>query len=230
MSVKVMTAVWKLQLSAFEKLLLLALADIADDEGRCYPAMRHLEEKCGMSESTVRRSLCHLEAAGHLQREYREGRSTLYHICRETSISQTPLSNRHPCPIDTPVSLTGGGVSLTPPEKKKTSSLDPSLTRHSGGRAKAESEEPPPPNLNVEAWHRWVQYRKTIRKPIHPASRLSAQRKLAGFGADQTAVVEQSIANGWQGLFALKDQPKRAEESRPRRLPPDAFEVARRGS
>ena len=32
----------------------------------------------------------------------------------------------------------------------------------------------------------------------------AAQRALAGFGADQSTVVEQSIANGWQGLFALK--------------------------
>jgi hypothetical protein len=43
---------------------------------------------------------------------------------------------------------------------------------------------------------------------------LAAQRKLAGFGAGQAAVVEQSIANGWQGLFPLKDQPKPKEEPR----------------
>ena len=30
--------------------------------------------------------------------------------------------------------------------------------------------------------------------------------KLAEFGEDQAEVVEQSIANGWQGLFALKNR------------------------
>src|SRR5690606_37355018 len=59
----------------------------------------------------------------------------------------------------------------------------------------------------MQAWERWAPYRREIRKPIKPASMLAAQRKLAGFGADQAAIVEQSIANGWQGLFPLKDDP-----------------------
>lgn len=76
---------------------------------------------------------------------------------------------------------------------------------------KSREESPLPPSggpicegLNLPAWSRWEGYRREIRKPIKPASLLAAQRKLAGFGADQTAVVEQSIANGWQGLFELK--------------------------
>lgn len=60
------------------------------------------------------------------------------------------------------------------------------------------------PGLNEKAWETWEAYRREIRKPIKPASMLAAQRKLAGFGAGQAAVVEQSIANGWQGIFPLK--------------------------
>ena len=59
--------------------------------------------------------------------------------------------------------------------------------------------------LNVSAWETWVDYRKQIRKPLKPASILAAQRKLAAFGCDQSAVVEQSIANGWTGIFQLKN-------------------------
>lgn len=82
------------------------------------------------------------------------------------------------------------------------------------------SSKPPPPPLAVPigldetAWARWVQYRRDIRKPIKPASMLAAQQKLAGFGPDQSAIVEQSIANGWQGLFEMKSivpaQPRRS--------------------
>lgn len=61
-----------------------------------------------------------------------------------------------------------------------------------------------PPGLDFTSWERWVAYRRQIRKPIKPASFSAAQEKLAEFGADQAAVVQQSIANGWQGLFALK--------------------------
>jgi hypothetical protein len=71
-----------------------------------------------------------------------------------------------------------------------------------------------PPGLDPAAWERFLAYRHAIRKPIKPASLLAAQRKLAGFGRDQAAVVEQSVANGWQGLFPL-DQPRPAAGPRP---------------
>lgn len=70
----------------------------------------------------------------------------------------------------------------------------------------------PPPNLDSLAWEKWIDYRKQVRKPLKPASIPAAQRQLAAFGSDQVAVVEQSIANGWQGLFPLKN-PK--PESKP---------------
>jgi hypothetical protein len=70
---------------------------------------------------------------------------------------------------------------------------------------KAREREPLPSGLDLQAWERWETYKREIRKPIKPASLLAAQRKLAGFGSDQAAVVEQSIAQGWTGLFALKE-------------------------
>jgi hypothetical protein len=60
------------------------------------------------------------------------------------------------------------------------------------------------PPLNEEAWLIWLDYRKQIRKPLFPVSHPLAQRKLQRFGDKQMAVVEQSIENGWQGLFPLK--------------------------
>jgi hypothetical protein len=58
--------------------------------------------------------------------------------------------------------------------------------------------------LDSAAWSRWQSYRTEIRKPLKPASIPAAQRALAAYGENQAAVVEQSIANGWQGLFELK--------------------------
>lgn len=71
--------------------------------------------------------------------------------------------------------------------------------------APTEPPPQPPAGLNPEAWERWVQYRKASRKPIKPASVLAAQRKLAGYGDHQAAVVEHSIANGYQGLWEPRD-------------------------
>ena len=58
--------------------------------------------------------------------------------------------------------------------------------------------------LDLEAWERWVAYRKAIRKPLKEISLHAAALKLAKYGADQSEVVSQSISNQWQGLFDLK--------------------------
>ena len=64
------------------------------------------------------------------------------------------------------------------------------------------------PGLDVSAWEQWVEYRRAIKKPIKPVSEEMAQKALAKFGPDQMAVVGQSIANSWQGLFPVKGEKK----------------------
>lgn len=58
--------------------------------------------------------------------------------------------------------------------------------------------------LDTSAWERWKAYRTAIRKPIKLASEHAMQMKLMKYGADQDAVVNQSISNQWQGLFDLQ--------------------------
>ena len=70
---------------------------------------------------------------------------------------------------------------------------------------RTEEETPAVAGLDLTAWTAWTVYRKQIGKPVKPASIPAAQRKLAAHGTSQAAVVEQSIANGWQGIFALKE-------------------------
>ena len=66
--------------------------------------------------------------------------------------------------------------------------------------------------LDEAAWERWVAFRKAIRKPIKEVSEHAAKLKLARYGDDQAAVVDQSISNGWQGLFDLKKAAPRPGE------------------
>jgi len=91
------------------------------------------------------------------------------------------------------------------------------------GKGSDGEEAAPPAGLDLGAWKRWADYRSEIRRPLKPVSIPAAQRELAAFGADQAAVVEQSVANGWQGLFALKARPPGAKSSRP---PPTDQEIA----
>lgn len=92
-------------------------------------------------------------------------------------------------------------------------------------REDAHAREPLPDGLDLESWNRWEAYRSSIRKPIKPASMLAAQRKLAGYGADQAVVVEHTIAQGYTGLW----EPKGAANGKPKltwKPPPDEPEAA----
>jgi helix-turn-helix protein len=64
MSVTAMAWAWRQRVSSTEKLILLALADHADDAGFCWPGQAGVGEKCGLARETVNRSLKRLEEAG----------------------------------------------------------------------------------------------------------------------------------------------------------------------
>lgn len=81
--------------------------------------------------------------------------------------------------------------------------------------------------LDEAAWERWVAYRKAIRKPIKEVSEHAMKLKLSRYGADQDAVVNQSISNQWQGLFELKKAAPRPGEKVEKTDKQKAAEVAR---
>jgi hypothetical protein len=66
MSLKVMTKAWGLKLSPTPKLVLMAIADEANDDGYCYPSHRHLAEKCSIDARSVRRMIGVLSASGYV--------------------------------------------------------------------------------------------------------------------------------------------------------------------
>jgi DNA-binding transcriptional ArsR family regulator len=55
---------WKQSQAGPRKLVLLALADSANDQGECSPAVRCLAHRCGMSDRNVQRHLRELERSG----------------------------------------------------------------------------------------------------------------------------------------------------------------------
>lgn len=69
-----MSEAWHINLPSSPKLLLMALADIANDVGVCWPSVRHLATKCSLSERAVRTYLADLERSGCLkiERRFRE--------------------------------------------------------------------------------------------------------------------------------------------------------------
>lgn len=81
---------------------------------------------------------------------------------------------------------------------------DNALSRQAEGEAEEGKSTVTVLGLDSQSWERWITYRRESGKPLKAASIPAAQRKLAAFGSRQSAVVEESIANGYQGLFAPK--------------------------
>ncbi len=57
------------------------------------------------------------------------------------------------------------------------------------------------------AWDNWIKYRKEIGKSIKPTTAKMQIQFLGGrAGPEIAAIINQSITNGWTGLFELKKQ------------------------
>jgi hypothetical protein len=102
MSIKVSNWAWQLKLKPGCKLVLLALADYANDDGICWPSQHALAEKCNMDRSTVInhiKTLCALDLvlkrASNNEKGYR--RNNQYHLNVEYLQSGENQSWENPC-------------------------------------------------------------------------------------------------------------------------------------
>lgn len=90
-----MTRVWSSEepTEANERLLLLAIADAANEEGICWPSVKALARKCGVQPHTARKNLARLVEQGFIERVERPGRSNVYRLripAPEDTRSPTP--------------------------------------------------------------------------------------------------------------------------------------------
>jgi hypothetical protein len=196
MSIKLMTLVWELDLSPGEKLVLLALADQANDEGRqCWPSVATIAHRSGQGERTVRRAFAELEKKGHLTRDHRDGNSTQYHVhpCQNgTPAKSAPL----PKTTKTPAKMAAKPPRTTKPKKDK-----PSLV----ARAKFVL----PANIPSEAWEGFEEMRRRIGKPLTDYARSLAVKRLDALAEDGWPpgdVLNHCTMNSYQGIFPPKDR------------------------
>jgi hypothetical protein len=98
MSIRVMSQVWEsTTLDPFERLVLLSLADHADDEGHCYPSIARLCRRTGMKERGVQNVIRRLEEKGCLTIAPNKGKrgTNLYTV---TPAPDAPPHSMHPAP------------------------------------------------------------------------------------------------------------------------------------
>lgn len=106
MSIHLMSAIFEGDLPSTKRLIMLSLADHADENGQCYPSISRLCERTGLAERTVQKNLRELEREGHLETLKSGGKkgSNLYIVHakprqRCTPSQMHPPSEMHPTPV-----------------------------------------------------------------------------------------------------------------------------------
>lgn len=115
-----MSAVWELDLPDSEKLVLLALADWAGDDGRCWPSVGQMAKKCSKGERTVQATLRALCAKGLLRREDRVGKGTIWTVDPRSGCTPAATAPVQPT-TETPAATAPNTLRTTNSQKDKPS-------------------------------------------------------------------------------------------------------------
>lgn len=75
MTIRAMNWAWGVDLPPAMKLVLLKLADRADDDGECWPGMKSVAKQCGVCERTLMRHIEKMESMGLLHKSKRKDES-----------------------------------------------------------------------------------------------------------------------------------------------------------
>lgn len=133
MSIKLMSLVWEdPDFDPYERLVMLSLADHANDDGLCYPSIARLCQRTGMKERGVQTVIKRLVEKGRITVTRGAGKrgSNLFTI-RSTPAPDAPPHRMHPAP-DAPNPRTGCGSTPAPDAPK------PSLNHQRTSRARGD--------------------------------------------------------------------------------------------
>lgn len=91
-----MSRVWDLPCESHtQKLVLLALADNANDQGKCWPSVSTIARKCQLSRRSVFREIIRLEKAKLLRSESGGGRKSNHYSLTITGDNLSPVTTCH---------------------------------------------------------------------------------------------------------------------------------------
>ena len=213
MSIRIMSAVWDINLAASEKIVLLALADAADDDGRCWPSIATIGRKASKSPRTVQSCIQALIEAGHLSRREVVGRGCYYTVHprkTRTPANSAPRKTRTPPPQNshpTPANSAGD------PRKSRTQTIknhkEPSLNRITSPKRQKADETlvfPCPHWCEKSLWNDFMANRKAKKlTSTDTAYRnvIANLETLHGIHPDKTLteIFTAIVARGWGGIY-----------------------------
>lgn len=192
-----MTDVWAIDLPDSQKIVLLALADCANDEGHCWPSMATLSKKCSKGERTVQGVIKDLVKAGHLTRKEVLGKGCNYYVHPRRDCAPAEAA---------PPQGTAQTPAASADKPSRTIIVDKAKALPT---ASAKSEKPKwilPDWIPVDAWDGFEEMRNKIRKPMTDRARGMIVTELQKLRGPPGAILDQSTRNNWQDVFELRDK------------------------
>ena len=221
--------------SPLRKLVLVKLADQANDDGECWPSYQSIAEACEMSRRTVISHIEWLEENGFLRRNYRKSkeglsRSNVFVLTIESGANAAPQgANNSPGGANAaPPSgenFAPGGANAAPIETVNESISFESVNESGGAptRDSAPREPSPPPpakpekfdawavlsGMGVERKHfdAWMQARKRKRlsSPIDEVALAAFFREIGKVGLTAHDAARMCAEKGWGSIEANWD-------------------------
>ncbi len=236
MSTTVMGLCWPLQMPPTPKSVLMSLADNANDHGQCWPSLSKITERTCFGKTAVIEAIRWLEEHGTLTADRTNGRHTSYVLTPDKfslNLSATRTGTGDVPVRQTDRTGTGDGQDLSATRTGPVREADTNHKEPPRAKSKSSSRDVQklelPAWLPAEAWREFVAHRRAIGKKLGTdyAKQLAIGKleKLRSAGHDPRGVIDQSIANGWQGLFEIKPEQQarpggrdlfRADEPKPR--------------
>lgn len=219
------------------KHVLLVLAAYADKEGLCWPSVATIATKSGLGERAIQTALRLLIGEGLIVVTANEkggrGCTPRYQLQVGKGAPNAPIDPERAQEMHPKRPLNGAHAAPFRPKRvQETTSKRVHLTTEKGaprapeltGSTKREGRTPPPPKgggtvaapewVPPAAWAEWNDYRRGRKWTVLAANlSIAALERYRADGDEPAAVIHQSIAAGWTGLFPLK----RARGSAPER-------------
>jgi hypothetical protein len=237
MSMELMVKAMKAKVgNPLRKLVLIKLADNANDNGECWPSYQHIADQCEITRRSVVTHVNKLEEMGFLVKQFRKGvkgnSSNIFHLSIPSAIlsssannslhgesNSLPSESPAPPPSEFPAPRTSHSF-----ESVNESINEPILPKQKKRTQKTLAEQYDlsqwPTELELSEIEEYLQHRKKMKKPSmsqNSITRIGKKLKVCVEGGlNASDCLAKIIDSGWQGFepdWLLKDK-KNAQQPR----------------
>jgi len=196
---------------ASTKLVLLAMANYANEDGESYPSNTTLQKRTSLNKNTIKKALNHLRDLGILtdtgQRVGRTNGVIVYKINLQAGLK----TGHYNWPDNRPPTSEAGLKTNTswpkngPTKLAQKQATEPSVFNHQNKPKKEKVKKEKwniPAHVNQSAWEDFEAHRREIRKPLTNRARTAAAKKLTGLTHDeQRDAIDNTVQSRWTGIF-----------------------------